>query len=79
MGSKHLFLHPQWSKITFAKRFYDPFFTHCCSQNGPFSRNIGIFMGQNPSKWAQKGLETLVRASQMVQDHIWKNAFLTHF
>ena len=41
-------------------------FTHFCTHNSPFSRNIGISMGQTPSKWAQNGLKTLVRASQMV-------------
>ena len=25
--------------------FFDPFLTHCWSQNGPFSRNFGIFHG----------------------------------
>ena len=72
-------LGPQWSKITFGKRGFDPFFTHFCSQNGPFSRNFGISMGQNSSKWAQNGLKTLVPASHMVEDHFWKNAFFTHF
>ena len=27
------------------KRVSDPFLTHCWSQNGPFSRNLGIFHG----------------------------------
>ena len=61
------------------KRVFDSFFTHFCSQNGPFSRHFGIFQGQNLSQWAQNGLKTLVGASEMVQNHFWKNAFLTHF
>ena len=36
-------------------------------------------MAQNTSPRAQNGLKTLVRASQMVQDHFCKSAFLTHF
>ena len=27
------------------KRVFDPFLTHCWSQNGPFSRHFGIFHG----------------------------------
>ena len=27
------------------KRIFDPFLTHCWSQNGPFSRHFGIFHG----------------------------------
>ena len=49
MGSK-------WAKTTclsiingpgsfFKKRVFDPFLTHCCSQNGPFSRHFRIFHG----------------------------------
>ena len=30
------------------KRVFDPFFTHFCSQNGPFSRHFGIFHGPKP-------------------------------
>ena len=39
------------------KRVFDPFFTHFCPQNGPFSRHIGIFHGPKRvpmgSKWAK--------------------------
>ena len=49
MGSK-------WAKTTclsipngpgsfLEKRVFDPFLTHCWSQNGPFSRHFGIFHG----------------------------------
>ena len=37
------------------KRVFDPFLTHCWSQNGPFSRHFGIFHGPKRattgSKW----------------------------
>ena len=37
------------------KRVFDPFLTHCWSQNGPFSRHFGIFHGPQRattgSKW----------------------------
>ena len=39
------------------KHIFDPFWTHFCSQNGPFSRHFGIFHGPKPvpmgSKWAK--------------------------
>ena len=46
----------KWAKTTclsiingpvslFEKRVFDPFLTHCWSQNGPFSRHFGIFHG----------------------------------
>ena len=44
-GVLHLFVHPQWSRITFGKRVFDPFLTQCCSQSGPFSRHLWIFHG----------------------------------
>ena len=61
------------------KRVFDPFLPHCRSRNGPLSRHFGIFHGPKPSPRAQNGLKTLVWASQTVQGHFWKNAFLTHF
>ena len=39
------------------KRVFDPFLTHCWSQNGPFSRHFGIIHEPKPvatgSKWAK--------------------------
>ena len=39
------------------KRVFDPFLTHCWSQNGPFSRHFGIFHGPKRattgSKWPE--------------------------
>ena len=48
------------SKITFEKMHFQPFFHPFCSPKGPLSRKFGISMGQNPSKWAQNGLKTVV-------------------
>ena len=59
------------------------FLTHFCPIFGPktahFQGILGFSMAQNASPGAQNGLKTLVWASQMVQGHFWKNAFLTHF
>ena len=66
---------PNGLRLFLKKCVFDQFFTQFCSENGPFSRNIGTSMGQNPSKWAQNGLKTAVRASQMVQDHFGKIRF----
>ena len=65
------------------KHFFDRFFTHFCSQNGRFSRLIGIFHGPKPvqmgSKWAKNtclsipnGLGSLL--GKRVFDPFW-----THF
>ena len=39
------------------QHIFDPIFTHFRSQNGPFSRNFGMFHGQErvttSSKWAK--------------------------
>ena len=42
---RRLFGHHKWSGIIFGKTRFDPFLTHCWSQNGPFSRHFGIFHG----------------------------------
>ena len=44
-----------------------------------FKAFVGLVRGQNAPKWAQNGLISPVGAPQMVQDEVWKNAFLTHF
>ena len=36
------------------KRVFDPFLTHCSSQNGPFSRDFGIFHGPKRATTASK-------------------------
>ena len=53
---KHVTTGSKWAKTTclsiingrgsfLEKRVFDPFLTHCWSQNGPFSRHLGIFHG----------------------------------
>ena len=53
---KHIATGSKWAKTTclsitksprslLEKRIFDPFLTHCWSQNGPFSRHFGIFYG----------------------------------
>ena len=36
------------------KHVFDPFLTHCWSQNGPFSRHFGIFHGPNRATTGSK-------------------------
>ena len=52
-SEKHLFEHPEWSRITFGKT---RFFTHFWSQNGPFSRHFGIFHGPKRATTGSKCL-----------------------
>ena len=62
-GPKHVATGSKWAQTTclsivngpgsfLEKRVFDPFLTHCSSQNGPFSRLFGIFHGP---KRATKG------------------------
>ena len=48
---------PNGPRPLLEKHIVDPSLTHFCSQNGPFSRHIGIFHGPKPvpmgSKWAK--------------------------
>ena len=39
------------------KRVFDPFLTHCWSQNGPFSRYFGIFHGPERATTGSKRLK----------------------
>ena len=43
MGSFHLLVHPEWSRMILEKCVFDPFLTHFWSQNSPFSRHFGIW------------------------------------
>ena len=61
------------------RHIFDPFLTHFCSQNGPFSRHFVTWRGQNALQWAQKGLISLVCAPQMVYDDFWKKTFLINW
>ena len=85
-GPKRVTTGSKWAKITclsipsgagalLEKRVFDPFLNHYWSQTGPFSRHFGIFMGQNASPRAQNGLKTLVSASQVVYEQLWKKYF----
>ena len=68
-GPKRVTTCSKWAKTTclsiinglrslLEKYVFDPFLTHCWSQNGPFSRHFGIFHGPKRattgSKWAKK-------------------------
>ena len=59
------------------------FLTHFGLIFGPktahFQGILGFSMGQNASPPAQSAQKTIVCAYKMVEDHLWKNAFLTHF
>ena len=63
------------------KRVFDPFFTHFCSQNGPFSRHFGIFEGQNPmgSKWAKNTCLSIRNGSKSLLEKRVFDPFLTLF
>ena len=63
----------------FDKTQFSPIFDPFWSKKAHFQGILGCLMSQNVSPQARDGLNVLVRASQMVQDHLWKNPFLTHF
>ena len=70
-----------WSLLE--KHIFGPFFTHFCSQNGPFSRHIGIFHGPKPvpmgSKWAKYTcLSTPNGRGSLLEKHVF-DPVLTHF
>ena len=48
---------PNGPQSLLEKRAFDPFFTHFCSQNGPFAKHFEIFNGPKPvtmgSNWAK--------------------------
>ena len=60
-----------------------PFLTQFGPIFGPrtahFQGILAFSIGQNACSRAQNGLNRLVRALRMVEDHFWKNVFLTHF
>ena len=62
---KHVTTGSKWAKTTclsiingpgslLEKCVFDPFLTHCCSPNGPFSRHFGIFHGPKRATTASK-------------------------
>ena len=70
-----------WSLLE--KGGFDPFFTHFGSQNGPFSRHIGIFHGPkrviSGSKWAKNTcLSIQVGPGSLLEKRVF-DPFCTHF
>ena len=65
------------------KRAFDPFFTHFCSQNDPFSKHFGIFRGQKRvtmgSKWAKNTCLSIPnRRGSLLEKHVF-DPFFSHF
>ena len=55
MGSFHLFRHPKRSRMVFGTTdFFDPFWTHFWSQNGPLSRHFEILGGPQHATTSSK-------------------------
>ena len=49
-GSSHVFVHPQWCRITFPKKkttCFHRILTHLWSHNGPLSRHFGLSVEEN--------------------------------
>ena len=65
------------------KRVSDPFFTHFCPQNCPFSRHFGIFHGPKPvpmgSKWAKNTCLSIPNGSGSLLEKRVFDPFLTLF
>ena len=65
------------------KRVFDPFFTHFCSQNGPFSRHFGIFHGPKRvptgSKWAKNTCWRIPKGPGSLLEKRVFDPFFTHF
>ena len=65
------------------KRVFDPFFTHFCSQNGPFSRHIGFFHGSKRvttgSKRAKITCLCIPNGPGSLLEKCVFDPFLTHF
>ena len=68
-GPKRVATGSKWAKTTclsiingagsfLEKRVFDPFLTHCWSQNGPFSRHFGIFHGPKRATTGSKRPKT---------------------
>ena len=68
-GPKRVATGSKWAKTTclsiingagsfLEKRVFDPFLTHCWSQNGPFSRHFGIFNGPKRATTGSKRPKT---------------------
>ena len=64
------------------KRVFDPFVTHCWSQNGPFSRHFGSFQEPKPvptgSKWAKTTCLSIINGPRSFLEKRVFDPFLTH-
>ena len=87
MGSKWakntFFSNPNGPGSLLEKHVFDPFFTHCCSQNGPFSRHFGIFHGPKHvttgSKWAKTTCLSIQKSRGSLLEKRVFHPFSTHF
>ena len=65
------------------KRVFDTFFTHFCSQSGPFSRHFGIFHGPKRvptgSKWGKSTCLSIPNGPGSLLEKCGFDPFLTHF
>ena len=65
------------------KRVLNPFFTHFCSQNGPFSKHIGIFHGPKcvpiGSKWAKNTCLSIPNGPGSLLEKCGFDPFFTFF
>ena len=65
------------------KHVVDPFWTHFCSQNGPFSRHFGIFHRPKHvttrSKWAKNTCLSIPNGPKSLLEKCVFDPFLTHF
>ena len=67
MSCVHLFGHHNWTRIIFGKPWFWPVFEPFVVPKWPIFKALSAFeRGRNSSTWAQKGVITLVCASQMV-------------
>ena len=64
-------------------RVFDPFLTHSWSQNGPFSRDFGIFQQPKPvatgSKWAKTTWLSIPNGPRSLLRKAFFDPFLTYF
>ena len=65
------------------KHIFDPFFTRFCSQNGPFSRHIGIFHGPRHATMRSKRAKNTCLSipnglGSLLEKRVF-DPFLTHF
>ena len=79
LGPFHLFCIPNGLGLLLEKCVLTHFSPIFGPKRAHFQGTLGFSIGQNTSPRAQNGLKKIVWGSQTVQDHFWKNVFLTHF